>query len=112
MAWEMRGKSGPYFYRSIKKNGKVHRKYYGRGELAHIDAECMINEQYIRAIRQARRAEKDREKDNEIWELRQFCRLVDIATEILLEDAGFHKHKGEWRKKQRGKKDRISNDFC
>jgi len=100
MAWEMRGGCGPYYTRSRRVNARVVREYIGGGQIGHIAAE-------FDAIRRAERiAEADarRQEITEIEELDRIAddlgRATDEAMRTVLEAAGFHQHRGEWRRKR------------
>lgn len=53
MAWERRGDDF-YYYQSEREDGKVHKKYIGRGELARIIAHAAATMQRTRAQRRER----------------------------------------------------------
>ncbi len=100
MGWEsVAGKK--YFYEILSVDGEKVRKFWGSG---------------LEAQRAAARVEAEREarkKDLDVvraWEKRN--RVIDRKTDALdafitlnfervMLDAGFHRHKGEWRKKRR-----------
>lgn len=100
MAWEKRERGGRYYTRSLRspKDGRVVREYVGSGPLAEIAAED------DRAKRELAEAEREREKED-------LERLKDLAAPVLelseaaeilahahLVAAGYHKHKGEYRR--------------
>ncbi len=100
MGWETRGEHGPYYTRSRREGGRVVREYVGTGEvaeaLAHADE----------TIRKSRRAKAECERED-LERARQTARTgedVDAAAEILaraeMVAAGWHRHKGEWRRRR------------
>lgn len=110
MAWESR--SGlQYFYRSYRTpDGRVRKEYFGNG----ARAECAA----------ARDAERQREKRRDEEAIVAFCVEVSDADllltsfgqrcSLLLEATlvanGYHKHRGEWRRRGcqgRPKKTRV-----
>ena len=99
MGWEQRGRgSGPYYYRSVRDGGRVKKEYLGSGEFAEALARS------DEAIRQARQLERERALA-EAGRLRELAapvlRLDEAADELLraeLVAAGFHRHKGVWRR--------------
>ncbi len=103
MGWEPRERGGLYYTRSRREGGRVVREYVGSGEiaeaLAHADG----------AIRRARRLERARGRAEveRLEALAAPARELDEAAEVLvrahLVAAGWHRHKGEWRKMRRGR---------
>lgn len=94
MGWER----GRYYTRSIWRNGRVFRRYIGKGvwgqlaALQDADRRERRHQEQI-ALREAlalwQRAESP---------LRTFCRLTDILLRTALEEAGYYQHdRGEWR---------------
>ena len=96
MSWETRGGNGPYYTRSRKRRGKVMREYIGGGikgaMMAAVDDEK----------REERQAELDarREVREAATLLDEFCRLTTAAARAAIEAAGYHNHKGQWRKRR------------
>jgi hypothetical protein len=64
-----------YYYRSVRDGEKVRKVYVGAGEFARVFAEGDI------LRRTSRKAQREREK-----------------AELERLDAGYHRHKGEWRR--------------
>ena len=97
MTWEKRaGRS--YFYRSVRRKGKVEKLYYGAGPVGELAAK-------MDALRQAnRRAEKQAVKKaddgvahalNLASEFHQRCQLLTAACLLV---AGFHRSsRHQWR---------------
>jgi hypothetical protein len=98
MAWERRGGQA-YYYRSVRDGGRVKKEYLGAGEFAEALARS------DEAIRRARQMERERGRA-EAERLRELAapvlRLDEAADELLraeeLVAAGFHRHKGVWRR--------------
>jgi hypothetical protein len=97
MAWEQRGNK-TYYYRKQRQGDRVISEYVGTGELAQTAADIDALERELRHAqrrqRQARRA-LDAQVD-------QACRLIGALTYSVLLTAGYHTHKGQWRKKRHG----------
>jgi hypothetical protein len=100
VAWEERERGGRYYTRSRRSpvDGRVVREYVGSGPLAEIAAE---ND---RAKRELAEAKREREKE-EVERLKALAAPVfelSEAAEILahahLIAAGYHRHKGEYRR--------------
>ena len=103
MAWERRG-GGLYYYRSERENGRVRKRYVGRGEVAELVAHA---DETRRAVRERRR----REERAELGRARELSEAgaelgaeLDAAAEALaraeMVAAGYHNHKGEWRRRR------------
>jgi hypothetical protein len=91
-----------YYYRSRRVGGRVVSEYVGKGDsgavfaaLAALDAEDKEDERRHRR----QEVEHDRALDRVVAEAR------DLAVAVL-KAAGFHQHKGEWRKR------RMSTDLA
>jgi hypothetical protein len=96
MAWDRRG----YYYRSVKIRGRVTREYYGKGPLVDLVARIHAEERQVReATAAARKAERQQlaDLDATLDRLDAFAEAVSV---VLLEDAGFHRHNGQWRKRR------------
>jgi len=102
MSWEMRGKHGPFFYRSIRIGDRVRKVYAGRGQRAEESAR-QIEQQ--RKERQAQREAKQKElaqvavAEQKLQELQD---LADMLMQAVLIGMGLHEHKGEWRRRRYG----------
>jgi hypothetical protein len=99
MAWERRG-SNLYYYQSKRVDGRVRKKYVGAGELAQTIAHA------DETIRQSRAAQSERARV-ELEEARtiasageELCEAADILAVAQLVAAGYHRHKGQWRRRR------------
>ena len=104
MGWETRPRGGRYYTRSKKIGGRVVREYVGTGyvaeRIAQMDAEEREEREQVQA---ALKAERDRIRAQG-KAVMDYCRNVDeVLTEALLA-AGYHNHKGQWRRR-RGKEE-------
>jgi hypothetical protein len=105
MAWESRGTSARYYYRSVRTPDGVRRLYLGSEHspaaqaAALEDAERRAQRQTDRA---ARLAERERQEAAEA-PLRQLCEQTDMLVKAALLVAGFHQHaRCTWRRKRHG----------
>lgn len=93
-----------YYYTKQRVNGRVVSRYWGGGKLG---------ETWIYAAAQHDQMERDKEKferyleNEEMKEFRalereidQFCDEITAAKNALLKVNGYHRHKGQWRKKR------------
>ena len=94
MAWETRGSSGRYYYRSRKIDGRVIREYCGtgiKGELAHLQ------DSVKRAKRKLWRA-----KQHNLYTIDESLKDLDVLcgdlTTGFLKASGYFQHRGEWRR--------------
>jgi hypothetical protein len=100
MPWKIiNGKS--YYYRNVRKGGKVHSEYIGSGSVAE------------RAYEIDRRVKRARDEDASAWRVEREAieaadkiqaatfDAVEVMVRLTLELAGFHRHKrGEWRRRR------------
>ena len=96
MAWE----KGRYYTRSRKVNGRVVREYVGGGAVGALAAE-------MDAIERERR-----EFERELWRMEKeeieafdesvakVCQMADLIAKAAMVAAGFHRHRGEWRRRR------------
>ena len=101
MAWERRG-GRQYYYRTVRENGRVGKVYVGTGPLArraaHEDERRQREKDRRRARRQsllARLLEAEALADTE---REAFTR----RAEQMLDEAGYHYHRGSWRRRRAG----------
>jgi crotonobetainyl-CoA:carnitine CoA-transferase CaiB-like acyl-CoA transferase len=90
-----------YYYRSVRDGEKVRKVYVGAGETARVSHEEDV---LRRTGRQARR-EQEKEDLERLEALAAPVLEVSEAAEILalahLVAAGYHRHKGEYRRARR-----------
>jgi hypothetical protein len=101
MSWETRGGKARFYTRSVKRNGKTHRLYFGNGPAAEAAAaEDAARRAARQALAEARRQEQARWLVLET-SLRELCLLTDLASHTALVLAGyrFHGH-SEWRRRR------------
>jgi hypothetical protein len=92
----------PYYYRSVRRGGRVTSEYRGAGQIAALAASLDAVERAQReAERQAERAEREADQRQEAAVAEWFDR-IEALTRIALEAAGYHRHRrGEWRSTRR-----------
>ena len=95
MAWENR-KGRVYYYRGRRVDGRLVKKYYGKGILAEMIAGQVEAGHAQRAAWQAR---KRREQAVEA-RVRQFDSMCDTMLHAAMATAGIFYHRGEWRRKR------------
>ncbi len=90
----------PYFYRKVRRGGRVVSEYAGGGELAECLASLAESDRMRReADAEHSRAERKRLEDEERAVADAFDR-VEAQARAMLESAGYHQPKGRWRKRR------------
>ena len=87
-----------YYYRSVRDGERVRKVYAGAGEIARISHEGDV------LRRTGREAQREREKE-EVGRLEavaapvlQLSEAAEVLVRAHLIAAGYHRHKGEWRR--------------
>jgi len=101
MAWESRNRSGRYYTRSHKVNGRVVRTYIGCGRYAELAAEADGHDREKRALAAAAWRAKRDAIEAERADVRALGEAVEVAVAADLADLGYHKERGEWRRAKR-----------
>jgi hypothetical protein len=99
MAWKtINGRR--YYYKSERVGGRVESTYFGAGEAGTLMASIMAFD------REGREAERDKlreercEFDAEEKAVSEWFDGVQAVADSAMIAAGFHKHKGQWRRKR------------
>ncbi len=101
MGWENRA-GRQYYYRKKRINGRVVSVYVGAGALAKVDATL---DQLSQQDRVSEKTEWQAERNRALQLDQETNQVLDAVQDLLasmLLGSGYHKVKGEWRKK-RGK---------
>lgn len=96
MGWEERG-GKLYYYRKIRKDGRVFSVYTGDGIAGAVAA---AEDEHAQAQRVQTREELRREmaaQDRIDGLIGESERIAERASRAALEAAGFHQHKRQWR---------------
>jgi hypothetical protein len=100
MGWESRGDAGPYYYRKVRRGGRVVSEYIGRGEAAELIAALDIVDRDRREGEAAdRRAAREEEAEADA-RLDGMVREALSAASARLAELGYHRHKGQWRRRR------------
>jgi len=101
MGWEYRGAAGPYYTRSLRRDGRVVREYLGCSDGARILAALDDADREERAEARARQLEER----GEALAVEAALAELNGATELLMREAlkgaGYHRHRGQWRRKRK-----------
>jgi hypothetical protein len=100
MPWAQRGQHR-YYFRKRQVNGRVVRRFLGRGPEAHLAAALDARRQREReAARAARRDERQRWVDAKT-PLDQLIEVSALLLRAALLGSGYHQHAGgHWRKRK------------
>jgi hypothetical protein len=98
VGWEKRERGTCYYTRSKWADGRVVREYIGGGSLGQVAAQL---DEYERRQKEEERLYWKEERKL-LQQSARFLRELEEACEVLtrayLIAAGYHKHRGEWRK--------------
>ena len=102
MGWEKR-RNEFYYYRKKRVNGRVCSEYVGRGDVAQISVEIIQDKQLKRKTeREARHCARQTEAEID-RQLANVDAAIYAITDAKLSAEGYHKHKGQWRKRHAAK---------
>jgi hypothetical protein len=99
MSWERR-KNRTYYYRWRRENGRRVRQYVGSGEDAEIAARMDAQMAGERLEARAKRLRTQAELEELAVELDRYDRDVSALVSAAMAVAGFHYHRGHWRKRR------------
>ena len=87
-----------YYYKSRRDGEKVRKVYVGAGDFAHLAAQLDEAER-LKREEETTRWKKEKERlEASAGFMKELEGAAEILTRAQLLVAGFHKHKGEWRK--------------
>ncbi len=90
-----------YYYKSERVGGRVETTYFGAGESGSLMAQIVAFERLERAADREQLREERLESDAEERAVSKWFDGVQVVADAALIAAGFHKHKGQWRRKRR-----------
>ncbi len=90
-----------YYYKSERVGGRVKTTYFGAGESGSLMANIVAFERLERAADRERSREERAEAEAEEQAISGWFDGVQAVTDAAMIAAGFHKHKGQWRRKRR-----------
>ena len=103
MGWETRrGKT--YYYRKERVGKRVRSVYVGGGETAAVIAQFEAMQAEDAALKRelARREREELQAQDALEDaiVNDVCSIIDTLTSGALLAAGYHTHKGQWRRKR------------
>lgn len=99
MGWEQRGKN-KYYYCKRREGDHVVSEYVGSGALAELVStldNLTREEQALQRQGMQREREMIRALDTQVDDV---CNSIRLVTYAVLLVAGYHMHKGQWRKRR------------
>ncbi|MBM3889573.1 MAG: hypothetical protein FJ388_10665 [Verrucomicrobia bacterium] len=99
MGWEQRG-CCRYYYRKRREGRQVLSEYMGRGPMAMLCAAEVSKGQQARTARRRAQQQTRREEDAIDRQLDDAETALALLVGATLRASGYHKHKGQWRKKR------------
>jgi hypothetical protein len=90
-----------YYYKSEREGGRIKTTYFGAGESGLL---ISLLEREDRAEREAERDERRAEREENRAEEKAVADWYDdvqAVADAAMIAAGFHKHKGQWRRKRK-----------
>jgi hypothetical protein len=90
-----------YFYKSEREGGRVKSTYFGAGQGGLLMAEMIAFEQLERAEERERERGEREGSDAEERAISDWFDGVQAVADAAMIAAGFHKRKGQWRRKRR-----------
>ena len=99
MAWEERN-GRLYYYRKRREGGCVVSEYVGAGIGAEAIATLDRIEQEERKLARLRMQDERKQHMKDERDVMEFGELTRLLTRAALLLAGYHPHKGQWRKRR------------
>jgi hypothetical protein len=100
MAWKtINGRR--YYYKSKRVGSRVETAYFGAGESGSLMARIAEFERLEKAVDRWAEREEREESDTEEQAIAEWFGDVEAVADAAMVEAGFHKHKGQWRRQRR-----------
>ena len=89
-----------YYYKSERERGRVKSTYFGAGEAGTLIAQMVVFDRLDRVAERERLREERQESDAEETAVSEWFDQVQAVADAAMVEAGFHQHKGQWRRKR------------
>ena len=90
-----------YYYRVKRRGSRITTTYHGPGESGRLMAEIQaIRNKFRSEERRERRAAREQVKAEE-HAFETWFNQVQAVADAVMAEAGFHKHKRQWRRKRK-----------
>ena|SRR5258708_5163137 len=111
MGWEKRERSSNrYYYRSRRlPDGRVVKTYHGTGHRGAVAADDDRRKRAEQSLVHQRHSALLDHIQHVAAPLMELCEACDVITEAALLAAGYHNHRGEWRRKRHGRQFKFCN---
>jgi hypothetical protein len=100
MAWERRERGGLYYTRSRRVEGRVAREYVGGGVVGELAARADAEERESREAQAAKSRAEVRRLEELAALVARLCEVAEVLARAHLIAGGWHRHKGEWRRRR------------
>jgi hypothetical protein len=90
-----------YFYKSKREGCRVKTTYFGAGESGSVMARIISLERSERADKRKERQAERQQFETEDRAVSDWFKVVQTVADAAMVAAGFHKHKGQRRRKKR-----------
>jgi hypothetical protein len=93
-------KSRSYYYRKVRRNGRVVSEYMGGGELASLTHRLDLIERDARQNEAAARREAEAEAQAVERDAQALAEEAEQLARLMMLAAGYHQHKRQWRRRR------------
>jgi hypothetical protein len=100
MAWERRERGGRYYTKSYRVEGRVVRAYIGGGVVGELAARTDAQQRERREAEAARGRAEVQRLEELAAPVVELCEVAEVLTRAHLIAAGYHRHRGEWRRRR------------
>jgi hypothetical protein len=90
-----------YYYKPKRVGSRVETAYFGAGESGFLMAQIDEFVRLEQAAEKWRMQEEQEDADAEERAVAEWFADVQAVADAALAEAGFHKHKGQWRRKRK-----------
>lgn len=90
-----------YYYKSKRVGSRVESRYFGAGEFGSLMAEVDSFERLEQAAERWAEREEREESDAEEQAVAEWFDDVQAVADAAMAEAGFPKHRGQWRRKRK-----------
>ena len=98
MGWERRGSAGPYYYRSLRRGGRVVKQYCGFGSRGELAAKEDAERRAAQAAKQQAVREEMRTMQPAVALTSNVATDANLFLEAVLLTSGLHRNNyGPWR---------------
>jgi hypothetical protein len=89
-----------YYYKSRRVGGRIETTYHGAGESASLFAQIDAIDRLEKVAEREKDRDEREESDSEEQTIAGWFDHVQTVADAAMVEAGFHKHRGQWRRKR------------